>query len=83
VEAITFQYYNGTAWQETWDSTTVDSTTGLTNNLPSAIKLQLQLHSENTALGMPAPVELVVPVMVLARTNASVDASAETTGGAQ
>ena len=83
VEAITFQYYNGTAWQDTWDSTTLDSATGLTNNLPSAIKLQLQLHSENYALGMPAPVELVVPVMVLARTNASAEASAETAGGAQ
>ena len=71
VEAISFQYFNGTAWQETWDSTEVDSMTGLTNNLPGAIKLQLQLHTENYTLGTPAPVELVVPVTVLTRTNAS------------
>jgi len=70
VDAITFQYYNGTAWQDTWDSTQVDSMTGLTNNLPSAIKVELQLHNENYALGTPAPLELVVPITVLARTNA-------------
>jgi len=69
VEAITFQYYNGTSWQDTWDSTQADSATGLTNNLPSAIKLELQLHDENYAAGTPAPVELIVPVVVLARTN--------------
>ena len=69
VDAITFQYYDGTAWQDTWDSTQVNSVTGLTNNLPSAIKLELQLHDENYAFGTPAPVELIVPVTVLARTN--------------
>jgi hypothetical protein len=53
--------------------------TGLTNNLPTAIKLQLQLHTENYAQGAPAPVELVVPITVLARTNASVAETAETT----
>ena len=69
VDSITFQYYNGTAWQDTWDSTLVDSATGLTNNLPSAIKLDLQLHDDSSTAGTPAPVELVVPIMVLARTN--------------
>lgn len=69
VEAITFRYYNGTAWQDTWDSTAVDSATGLTNNLPTAIKLELQLHHEDVAAGTLPPVELVVPIMVLARTN--------------
>jgi len=78
VEAITFQYYNGASWQDTWDSTVVDSMTGLTNNLPGAIKVQLQLYNDNPRLGTPAPVELVVPVTVLARTNASV----AITGGA-
>lgn len=79
VESIAFQFHDGTAWRDTWDSTQVDSMTGLTNNLPCAIKLELQLHSENRALGTPAPVELVVPVMVLARTNLTTEVS----GGAQ
>ena len=69
VDAITFQYYNGTAWQSTWDSTQVNPTTGLTNNLPTAIKVDLQLHNDNYAAGIPAPVEMVVPIMVVARTN--------------
>jgi type II secretory pathway component PulJ len=69
VDAITFQYYNGTDWQDTWDSTQPDPATGLTNNLPGAIKVELQLHNDHFAAGTPAPVELVVPVMVLARTN--------------
>ena len=72
VESIAFQYYDGNAWKDTWDSTVEDTTTGLTNNLPRAIKVQLQLHSENHAAGIPAPVEMVVPIPVLARTNAPV-----------
>jgi hypothetical protein len=73
VEAITFQYYDGNAWKDTWDSAVEDTLTGLTNNLPRAIKLQLQLHHENRAAGIPAPIEMVVPVPVLARTNAPVE----------
>jgi hypothetical protein len=83
VDAITFQYYNGTVWQDTWDSTQVDSVTGLTNNLPTAIKLELNLYNENYALGLPAPVELVVPITVLARTNTAAEIPATTTGGGQ
>ena len=52
--------------------------TGLTNNLPRAIKLELQLYNENRSYGTPAPVALVVPVMVLARTNVTAEI-----GGAQ
>ena len=69
VDAIAFQYYDGNAWKDTWDSTLADTATGLTNNLPRAIKLALQLHNEKQSLGTPAPVELIVAVMVLARTN--------------
>jgi len=69
VEAIAFQYYDGNAWRDTWDSTQVDSATGLSNNLPRAIRLELQLHYENRAAGVPAPVQLIVPVVALARTN--------------
>ena len=71
VEAISFQYFDGNAWRDTWDSTQADSATGLTNNLPRAIKLELQLYSERSSFGMPAPVQLIVPVVVLARTNAT------------
>jgi len=69
VESIAFQYYDGNAWKDTWDSTQADTTTGLTNNLPRAIKLELQLYNVNRSSGVPAPVELIVPVRVVQRTN--------------
>lgn len=69
VQAITFKYFDGNDWKDTWDSTLVDSATGLSNNLPSAIKVELQLYTETESFGTPAPVELIVPVPVLARTN--------------
>ncbi len=69
VESITWQFYDGTAWKDTWDSTQADATTGLTNNLPRAIKMDLQLYSENRSYGVAEPVELIVPVMVVQRTN--------------
>ena len=73
VDAIAFEFYDGNAWRETWDSTQADSATGLTNNLPRAIKLELQLHNENHASGTPAPVQLIVPIMVRARTNVTTE----------
>jgi general secretion pathway protein J len=69
VESITFQYYDGNAWQNAWDSTVPDAATGLTNNLPRAIKVDLQLFAANGSFGAPAPVELIVPLTVQARTN--------------
>ncbi len=84
VDAIYFQFHNGTAWDDNWDSTQMDSVTGLTNNLPKAIKLELHLHNENRTAGTPAPVELVVPLPVLARTNVWAEiAATATTGGEQ
>ena len=69
VEAIAFQYYDGNAWKDSWDSTQADTTTGLTNNLPRAIKVDLLLYNENRSFGLTEPVELIVPVMVMQRTN--------------
>jgi len=71
VQGLTFYYYDGTQWRDSWDSTTPDATTGLTNSLPKAIKVQLQPASEQAgpALSAAAPIELVVPIVVQARTN--------------
>lgn len=79
VENLAFHYFDGNAWRDTWDSTQVDSATGLSNNLPRAIKLELELHNQTSIAGLPAPVQLVVPVVVLGRTNAT----SETSGGTQ
>ena len=80
VQGVTFYYYDGTQWRDSWNSTTADPTTGLTNNLPQAIKVQVQLASQQTgrALSAPAPIELVVPIVVQARTNRTQQASGVT-----
>jgi type II secretion system protein J len=77
VESIAFQYYDGNNWKDTWDSSQPDALTGETNTLPRAIKFSLALPREAT-LQQPAPVELIVPVPVVTRTN-----EIASTGGAE
>jgi type II secretion system protein J len=69
VETLSFLFYDGTQWRNTWDSTTTDPKTGLTNTLPQAIKLQIALATERTGRSLPAPLEIVVPIVVQGRTN--------------
>jgi hypothetical protein len=53
------------------DSTTPDLATGLSNAPPKAIKVQIQLLSEEAGRSRQreAPIELVVPTTVQVRTN--------------
>lgn len=69
VERLQFAYYDGAAWRDTWDSTTADATTGQTNNLPRAIKVQIELAVNQGEPRTKAPAQLVVPVIIQARTN--------------
>lgn len=71
VEAIYFFFYdpNQAQWLDTWDSTTPDLTTGLTNVPPQAIKVQIQLASDQRGRSQNAPIEIVVPLLVQASTN--------------
>ena len=81
VQTLTFVYHDGSQWRDSWDSTSADTTTGLSNSLPRAVKVQIQLASEagvSSRLREP-PVELVVPVTTRARTNVTQQAS----GGGQ
>jgi len=77
VQSLKFYYHDGTQWRDSWDSTTADPTTGQTNTLPAAIKLQIQLIAKEGGrpLSLSAPVELVVPIVVRGRTNATAQAS--------
>jgi hypothetical protein len=80
VQALTFLYLDGAQWKDSWDSTVENTTTGLSNSLPAAVKVQLQLATENSrGRSRELPVELVVPIVVQARTNQTQVAS----GGAQ
>lgn len=71
VENIAFLFYDGSQWRDSWDSTAPDLATGLSNALPKAIKVQIQLLSEEAGRSRQreAPIELVVPTTVQARTN--------------
>ncbi len=78
VQRIDFTFYNGTAWQNTWNSTNEDLV------LPKAVKVQLTLADDPSrgpmgSAGRPnrAPLELVVPILITASTNQT----ASTTGG--
>jgi len=61
VQQLQFSFYDGTGWRNTWDSTTE------TTVLPQAIKVEIDLAQNDTAV--KAPLELVVPVTVYVRTN--------------
>jgi general secretion pathway protein J len=73
VDTIRFSFYDGVQWREYWDSTIE------TNKLPLGIKMELQLTGEPGSRSVNTPVELVVPVILLAGTNEV----AQTSGGGQ
>ena len=63
VQSLTFLYYDGTQWDQVWDTTQQ-------TNLPLAIKVRIQMATRNAAeAALNPPLELVVPVDVLLNTN--------------
>jgi len=77
VERLQFAFYDGATWRDTWDSTAQDPITGLTNNLPRAVKVQIELVT-NRGEARKQPVQLIVPVSIQVRTNQT-----QTAGGQQ
>ena len=85
VSQIQFLFYDGTQWRNAWDTTTES------NALPRAIKVQIDLATDQSAsLRTRAPMELVVPILVQALTNSTTNATSsgstsasggKTTGG--
>jgi general secretion pathway protein J len=69
VERLQLAFYDGNTWRDSWDSTTPNLTTGQTNNLPTAIKVQIDLAANYGESQTKAPVQLVVPLVAQARTN--------------
>lgn len=77
MQSLLFEYYNGSQWVETWDSTTE------TNKLPAAIRVSLQRLPLDEAQELPAPIQLVVPVWLQAATNTTAtNSTSSSTGGA-
>ena len=67
VQDIKFSCYDGAQWQDTWDTTGVTSTY---TNLPLAVRVDIQMAGNNTVNAQP--IELVVPIDVQTRTNATI-----------
>ena len=62
VANIKFSCYDGAAWQDTWDTT---SLTAVNTNLPLAVKVDIQMSGSASS----QPVEIVVPLDAVVRTN--------------
>jgi type II secretion system protein J len=62
VENLKFSCYDGAIWQPVWDTT---SATAVNTNLPLAVKVDIQMAGNPNL----APLEIVVPLDCVARTN--------------
>jgi type II secretion system protein J len=63
VASLTFLYYDGTQWDNAWDTTQQ-------TNLPLAIKVRIQMAARAPgAMTLDPPLELVVPVDMMLNTN--------------
>jgi hypothetical protein len=70
VERVRFTCYDGAQWQETWDTTDV---TSVNTNLPLAVRVEIQMAGGNAN----EPIQLVVPIDSVSRTNAVLTSSFE------
>jgi type II secretion system protein J len=68
VESVKFSCYDGAQWQDAWDTT---SPTSVNTNLPLAVRVQIQMVGRVSA----PPVEIVVPLDAVSRTNMVLSAS--------
>lgn len=68
VQSLTFSCYDGAQWNPTWDTTSQSTTQ---TNLPLAVRVDIQMAGNSAA----APIELVVPIDAVARTNAVLTAA--------
>jgi hypothetical protein len=62
VQSLTFSYFDGAQWLDTWDDTTQ-------TNLPFAVRVNLQLAAPTSDSPQPKPVQLLVPLMAKVDTN--------------
>ena len=62
IVSASVSFFDGIAWTDAWDSTA-------TSTLPTGLKFSLVMASRDTGSSAPAPIELVVPVMVVTTTS--------------
>jgi type II secretion system protein J len=74
VDNIKFSCYDGAIWNDTWDTT---STVSVNTNLPLAVRVTIQMAGNAAA----QPIQLVVPIDAIARTNMVPATTTMTTAG--
>lgn len=62
VQSLTFSYFDGSEWLDTWDDTTQ-------TNLPFAVRVNLQLAAADSDSLPPKPLQLLVPLVAQVDTN--------------
>ncbi len=72
VSSIKFSAYDGASWNDTWDTTSVDS---VNTNLPVAVRVEIQLTANSPS---EDPITMVVPIDSVARTNMVLVTSTDT-----
>ncbi|HXS69130.1 MAG TPA: type II secretion system protein GspJ [Candidatus Polarisedimenticolia bacterium] len=73
IQTMTFSYYDGQNWLDTWDDTTE-------TNLPIAVRVSVQLAPKDSTQDAPAPMQLLVPLMVQVHTNELDNSDSDTNG---
>ena len=64
VQSMQFSSYDGANWRDSWDTSMGDT------NLPAAIRIRVQLATENmSASANQQPIEMVVPLLTQSHTN--------------
>ena len=62
IESLSFSYYDGNNWLDTWGDTTQ-------TNLPVAVRVNVQMAVAEQSGPRPDPIQLMVPMMVQSHTN--------------
>ena len=73
VDRIGFQFYDGSQWRDSWDSSTEEVP------MPKGIRVQIEMTTTNEQT-LARPLELVVPIMVQSRTNLTEQSEQTETG---
>lgn len=75
LESLEFQYYDGEAWQDSWDSTTME------NALPLAVRIQIRFQPGQEGSRSQIPIDMIVPMA--AGTSASESAKEESSDSSE
>jgi prepilin-type N-terminal cleavage/methylation domain-containing protein len=65
IQNIEFSCFDGSDWREAWDTSSGNT------NLPTAVRVRISTGTASATLGAAQPFELVIPLVIVARTNLS------------